>query len=58
LKGKAGTAAPVNLDVTPGALKKLAGVMNLLTFSHQGPSINKKTKIAKVRRLALMLLAA
>jgi len=47
LKGKAGTAAPVNLDVTPGALKKLVGLSNLVTFSHQGPSINKKTKVAK-----------
>lgn len=48
LKGKANTAGPVNMDPNGTTLKKIANVMNTVMFSHQGPSLNKKTKVSKV----------
>lgn len=48
LKGKAGTAAPVNLDGGANILKKLSGVANQVYFAHTGPTLNKKTKVPKV----------
>ncbi len=48
LKGKANTAAPVNMDANGTTLKKVANILNTVAFSHQGPTINKKTKVSKV----------
>lgn len=47
LKGKANSTAPVDL-MQANAMKWSAGIYNLINFTHTGPTLNKKTKLAKV----------
>jgi hypothetical protein len=48
LKGRANTAAPVALDGPAHPLKKYNMAQSNISMTHIGPSLNKKTKEAKV----------
>ena len=49
LKGKANSTAPVDL-MQANVMKMAPGIHNILNFTHTGPTLNKKTKTAKVSR--------
>lgn len=50
LKGKANTAAPANLEPSGrSTISKVANLRQHVMFGQSGPSLNKVTKVAKVR---------
>lgn len=49
LRGKAGSAPPLDLDKTPKGLPKTPGTMIHGVMGHVGPTVGKKKDMSKVR---------
>lgn len=48
LRGKAGSAPPLDLDKSSRGLVRMAGRMAAVTMGHQGPTPSKKKELSKV----------